>query len=297
MDPNVIKNKIKRSQVLSAQRAAKSKAKRARVATRDSEAAALGAAAPPRAAPKTIESTRTADETTVAPGDEEVAGDEAEDEFAAIFSGELQPKIMVTTQQAPSAEVFPVIAGLMSLIPQAFYYRRQHFALRKIAGWAAEKNFTHLLVLVEKARRVHTLLVMRLGGGPTACFRFSSSMLSRDIANHGTPTAHIPEIILNNFSTRLGRRFGRLLGSLYPHAPEFRGRQVVTFHNQRDFIFLRHHRYAFNEAGDGARLQELGPRFTLKPRWLLAGEFDPTQGEYEFLHKRSLDLTRRTFLL
>ena len=56
---------------------------------------------------------------------------------------------------------------------------------------------------------------------------------------HGRPTKHKPEIILNRFHTRLGTRVGRLLASLFPQAPQFRGRQVATFHNQRDFIFFR----------------------------------------------------------
>jgi hypothetical protein len=102
-----------------------------------------------------------------------------------------------------------------------------------------------------------------------------------------------------------------MLASLLPQTPQFRGRRVVTMHNQRDFIFFRHHRYVFEQgahvrpahgghlagaeappaaaaagrkgrkegrkkqAADGAaarqadgpvgaRLQELGPRFTLK---------------------------------
>jgi hypothetical protein len=37
------------------------------------------------------------------------------------------------------------------------------------------------------------------------------------IPGHGRPTVHIPELILNNFTTRLGRRSGRFLGSLFPH--------------------------------------------------------------------------------
>ena len=65
----------------------------------------------------------------------------------------------------------------------------------------------------------------------------------------------------------LGHRVGRMLGCLVPHEPQFRGRQVVTLHNQRDFIFFRH-RYIFEEKSGGngkkqrvaARLQELGPR-------------------------------------
>lgn len=30
---------------------------------------------------------------------------------------------------------------------------------------------------------------------------------------------------------------------LFPPLPEFEGRQVVTLHNQRDFLFFRRHRY------------------------------------------------------
>ena len=56
-------------------------------------------------------------------------------------------------------------------------------------------------------------------------------------------------------------------------------------HNQRDFIFFRHHRYIFEEKGEGskkrviARLQELGPRFTLKVKGLQLGTFDTMHGE------------------
>lgn len=44
--------------------------------------------------------------------------------------------------------------------------------------------------------------------------------------------------------------------------------------------------------------QELGPRFTLKMRWLQEGTFDTQFGEYEWIHKRrEMDVTRRTFHL
>ncbi len=73
---------------------------------------------------------------------------------------------------------------------------------------------------------------------------------------------------------------------------------MCTFHNQRDFIFFRHHRYIFAEDGTRARLQELGPRFTLKLKWLMKGTFDTKAGDYEWLHKRhEMDKTRRTFHL
>ena len=76
-------------------------------------------------------------------------------------------------------------------------------------------------------------------------YKLSSLVLSKKIRNHGRATSHFPELILNNFSTRMGHRVGRMFASVFPQKPEFQGRRVVTFHNQRDFIFFRHHRYIF----------------------------------------------------
>lgn len=79
---------------------------------------------------------------------------------------------------------------------------------------------------------------------------------------------------------------------------EFEGRRVCTFHNQRDFIFFRQHRYIFADEGKKVRLQELGPRFTLKLKWVLAGTFDTKEGEYEWFHKRHMmETSRRKFNL
>ena len=109
---------------------------------------------------------------------------------------------------------------------------------------------------------INRFLITHLPIGPTAFFKLSSFFPGDKIQGHGRPTSHIPEIILNNFVTRLGRRTGRFLGSLFPHEPQFEGRQVVTFHNQRDFIFVRHHRYIYQRDKDNnqtrAKLQELG---------------------------------------
>jgi len=74
------------------------------------------------------------------------------------------------------------------------------------------------------------------------------------------------------------------------------GRQVVTFHNQRDFIFFRRHRYVFKD-GKRVNLQELGPQFCLKLQWLQKGTFDVKFGDFEWQHKPELDTSRRRFFL
>lgn len=52
--------------------------------------------------PNTLENTREFDETIVEE-DEEVAADEATDEFAEYFQNGLTPKILITTSKGPSA--------------------------------------------------------------------------------------------------------------------------------------------------------------------------------------------------
>jgi hypothetical protein len=90
--------------------------------------------------------------------------------------------------------------------------------------------------------------------------------------------------MLNNFNTRLGLQIGRSFAALFPHDPQYEGRHVITFHNQRDFVFFRHHRYIFRDAKK-VGLLELGPKFTLKLRSLQKGTFNSKFGEYEWIHK------------
>ena len=124
---------------------------------------------------------------------------------------------------------------------------RQGYALKKIIEYAKHNDFTDVVVVNEDKKVLNGMVVCHLPDGPTAMFNLSSVVLNRDIKGRGKPTDHKPELVLNNFGTRLGYRIGRMFGSLFCQDPTFRGRRVVTFHNQRDYIFFRHHRYAFEE--------------------------------------------------
>lgn len=323
-NPGHIANRLKRSEVYGKYLEQKRKQKQQARTQRIKEAEALGEdAGIKKATPKTLDNTREI-EPTLVQQDPEIFADEADDEFARYFHSETPPKVLVTTRPRPSQRLFFFVADLQKLIPALHFYPRKHFSLKEICAFATNRNFTHLIVLGENAKHCNGMTISHLGSGdgligPTAFLKVSNVVTSQNIPNHGASTKHIPELNLNGFSTRLGHRVGRLLGSLFPHDAEFVGRQVATFHNQRDYIFVRHHRYVFEEKkkkqdqkkkGDEpdkpmelkdrvkARLQELGPRFTLKLRWLQEGTFDTQFGEYEWIHKRKeMDTTRRRFHL
>jgi hypothetical protein len=130
------------------------------------------------------------------------------------------------------------------------------------------------------------MMVTHLPNGPTAFFKLSGVVMGPEVPNRGEVSSHRPELILNGFNTRLGHTVGRMFAALLPHDPQFKGRQVITFHNQRDFVFVRFHRYIVNDAQQ-VDLQELGPRFTLKLQWLQKGLYDLDHGEFEWHHKVS----------
>lgn len=293
-----IKNKIKRNDVFRKRKAEKEAEKKAAKLKRRMDAEELGSEAPPKETPKTLDTLRKKDETVVAPDDVEVLKEEAEDEFAAYFRREKDPKVMITTRPRPSGGLFGFVADLMTLIPNSFFYKRREFSLKDIKKWAHNKGFTHLLVLGERHKECNQILAIHLPVGPTALFKISGIKHTSDIRGHAAHSGHMPEIILNRFQTRLGHRVGRFLGSLFSHNPQFRGRNVVTFHNQRDFVFVRQHRYQFEDDMNNARLHEIGPRFTMKLKWLMAEAFDTDHGEYEWVHKRGeMDTSRRKFFL
>ncbi|KAK9713657.1 hypothetical protein RND81_06G042600 [Saponaria officinalis] len=316
--PSMIKNKQKRSEIHSKLKHQKKVDKRKKVKARDAaekRAVELGEEPPARQVPRTIENTREADETVCKPDDEELFAEIETDEFSAVLKGERAPKVMITTCRYHSTRGPEFIKELQQVIPNSEYYKRGTYDLKKIVTYATKKDYTSLIVVHTNRREPDALLIIGLPDGPTAHFKLSKLVLRKDIKNHGNPTSHWPELVLNNFTTRLGCRVGRMMQSLFPQNPEFRGRRVVTFHNQRDYIFFRHHRYVF-EAKEAkgteskttekeliagkkviARLQECGPRFVLKLISLQHGTFDSKGGEFEWNHKPEMDTSRRRFFL
>ncbi|KHJ85073.1 hypothetical protein OESDEN_15206, partial [Oesophagostomum dentatum] len=202
------------------------KDKRARQAEREKLREALGDAAPAKEVPKTIESTREYDVTMVQDDDEETTWK---------FCFELQKCI-------PNAEIFS----------------RKGVPLKKVVKQSISRSYTDLIVVHEDQKKPNGIIFCHLPEGPTAYFKINSLRFTKDIPRAGESSSHYPEIILNNFNTRLG------------------------------------HTYEFKKEGEKAALKELGPRFTLRLKWLQKGTFDTKWGEFEWVLKRhEMETSRR----
>eukprot|EP00126_Sphaerothecum_destruens_P012953 Sdes_comp22159_c0_seq1m20675 len=242
-----IKCKALREKEYQEEKAKKRKAKRHLREKRKKEAEELGEDAPPKAIPKTIENTRIFDATIVDPNDAEIMEEENMDEFSGYFQG-CTPKILITTSKKPVGSTFQFARALLNIFPNSHFYARKVYDIKKICEYAKNQNFTDLILINEDKKEPNRLIISHLPEGPTATFKLTSIKYGKSIAHHGKETSHTPELLLNNFNTRLGHSVGRCLAALFPHSPEFVGRRAVTFHNQRDFIFFRQHRYMFKDS-------------------------------------------------
>ncbi|KAL4790027.1 anticodon-binding protein [Aspergillus venezuelensis] len=240
--------------------------------------------------------------------------------FPSLFSPDNQkpPKILITTSLNSTLHHEAEI--LTQLFPNSVYIRRtahahaHKFSIREIAGFATNREYTTLVILQEDQKKPAGLDIVHLPKGPMFHFSISNWVEGKRIPGHGNPTEHWPELILNNFRTPLGLLTAHLFRTLFPPQPDIEGRQVVTLHNQRDYIFVRRHRYVFREkretekavvgadgkeikGAEGIRtgLQELGPRFTLKLRRVDKGIQRASGQEWEW--KGKMEKKRTLFQL
>ncbi|EAA28054.3 Brix-domain-containing protein [Neurospora crassa] len=217
-------------------------------------------------------------------------------QFPNLFNEEppVDPKILVTTHL--NGTIHKEAEDIAAIFPNSTYIRRSahayghKYSVREIAKFAKNRGYTILMIVGEDLKKPSSLTVIHLNGedvapGPSLTYTIRNYLPGKALLGHGNPTNHYPELLLNGFKTPLGILAAKSMHTMFPPRPELSGRQVVTLHNQRDYIFFRRHRYVFREArtteknvvtaegkemegmqGIRAGLQEIGPRFTLKLR-------------------------------
>lgn len=285
-----IKNKLRREEVVGRYRDSLNKARHKERATRARQEAENPELKEERLAKnvtRTIENMRVYDETVEA---NEVEGT---DEFAEYFEQGVKPKVLITANVGAKKAADKFSEMLQEIIPDSTYIQRKpQFNIKQMAEFCTNRDFTDLIILNEDKKAINGITFIHLPAGPTFYFKVSSVVYPEKIHGYGKATSHVPELVLNNFTTRLGTTVGRLFQALFPQQPNFKGRQVVTLHNQRDFIFFRRHRYMFKD-DERVGLQELGPQFTLRLKRLQRG----VREEVEWEHRPEMDKEKKKFYL
>ncbi len=257
----------------------------------------------PKQTPKTIDMMREIDENMIDENDEEIKKALNEDEYKDYFNNEIEPQILLTTSIKHTGGIYRFMRELKNIIPNSYFYYRKKFDLGTIMKHSIEKGFTDIIIITERLRKPYKLLLIHLPNGPTLEFKLFNVIYQNEIEGHCTSSGFNPELLFKNFKTNLGFRIKRALNAIFPKNEELKGRELITFHNQRDYIFFRYYRYIFEEESDDnnkdikVKLQEIGPRFVMRLLYVQKGLFDPQFGEYEWLYKDKMGVRRRKFYL
>ncbi len=251
----------------------------------------------PKQTTKTIEMLREKDETMIDENDQEMKEALENDEYKNYFNNEYTPQILITTSISHTGGIFRFIKELKNFLPNSYFYYRKKFDLGTIMKSAIEKEFTDIIVVTERLRKPYKLLLIHLPNGPSMEFKILDVMYQDEMQGHGVSVGYNPELMFRNFKTTLGVRVQRALNALFPKDEELKGRELITFQNQRDFIFFRYYRYIFTNDFTDVNLQEIGPRFTMRLLYVQKGLFDPEKGDYEWMYKDKMGVKRRKFYL
>ncbi|BFZ55629.1 snoRNA-binding rRNA-processing protein imp4 [Savitreella phatthalungensis] len=214
-----------------------------------------------------------------------------DDEYRTL--GEREPKILITTSRDPSTKLAQFAKEFRLLIPNSQRINRGNHVVRDIVGACRASEVTDLIVLHETRGKPDALVISHFPYGPTVSFSLHNVVLRHDIPDVGTVSEAYPNLILDNMSSKLGKRTSNVLKALFPPSPPAASPRVVTFANRDDYISFRNH--VFVRTGNRqVELAEVGPRFEMRMFEIKLGTIDQEDADVEWRlrpyqrHRRSV---------
>ena len=208
----------------------------------------------------------------------------ADDEY--FSNSNFSSKILITTSRTPSQRLTQFLKEIRLIIPNSVRVNRGNIVIKDLVRACKENSFSDLIILHENRGNPDGLIISHFPNGPTIFFGLFNVVLRHDIeANKINKISEAyPHLIFEGFNSRVGIRITEILKNIFP-VPKAESKRVLTFANKDDFISLRHHNYEIhkNEYGDKEIiLEEIGPRFELRPYQILLGTVDQPDSNKEW---------------
>ena len=169
-----------------------------------------------------------------------------------------------TTSINPSRTIFFVLHDIKSIFPNSIYMKRKNFKIRQIITYLKQKKIENLVVIMENFKKTIQLWHIDLNDNFLAKYCLISIILKNNIQKSGKISSHNPELLFDNFKGTIGKVLGFMLKKFFFAFPNFEGRQILSFYKRKNFLFIRYYRYIFSTFGKDVKLQEIGPRVTIK---------------------------------
>ncbi|KAJ4827889.1 hypothetical protein Tsubulata_014787 [Turnera subulata] len=220
-----------------------------------------------------------------------------DDEYANAT--ETDPKIMLTTSRDPSAPLTQFVKELKFVFPNAERINRGGLHLHEIIESCRSHDYTDLIVVSECRGVPDALFVSHLPYGPTARFSLQNVVTRHDIKDKkaiGTMPQAYPHLIIDNFTTKTGKRVANILKHLFP-VPKPDTKRIITFANQNDYVSFRHHVYEKSGGPKSVVLKEIGPRFEMRLFDITLGTLDQTEAQKDFVLRPYMNTSKKQRIL
>lgn len=206
-----------------------------------------------------------------------------------------QPKVLITTSRDASNRLQQFMKEFRMLVPNSTKLNRGNLVIKELVQIGREKEYTDIILLHENRGQPDGIILTHLPYGPTTYFGLFNVVLRHDIKKEtlDNMSEAYPNIILDNFNSRIGARISEILKNLFP-VPKLDSSRVITFVNNEDFISFRHHTFN-NKKGknnvlknndcrpEDIVLKEHGPRFDLRPYQISLGTIDMPESMKEWV--------------
>ena len=197
-----------------------------------------------------------------------------------------EPKILVTTSRHPSQRLTQFLQEIRIIIPNSIRVNRGNIVLKDIIKACKQNDFSDLIILHENRGNPDGMIISHMPNGPSVYFGLFNVVLRHDIDDDIDKVSQsFPHLIFNGFNSKLGERIVEILKNLFP-IPKKDGNRVLTFSNNDDFISFRHHNFEKKKKFNGefeVNLEEIGPRFEMRPYQILLGTVDQPDSNKEWV--------------
>eukprot|EP00299_Pterocystis_sp_00344_P015251 c7603_g1_i1.p1 GENE.c7603_g1_i1~~c7603_g1_i1.p1 ORF type:complete len:285 (+),score=67.18 c7603_g1_i1:27-881(+) len=210
-------------------------------------------------------------------------------------AGVYDPKVILTTSRDPSSRLTQFLKEMRLIIPNSERINRGNMELSTLVETCRANEVTDLVVVTETRGEPDGMIVSHFPNGPTAMFTISNAILRHDIANRGTMSEAYPHLIFQGFTSKLGKRVMNVLKYLFP-VPKPDSKRVISFINNEDMISFRHHNFTKTNTRE-VDLNEVGPRFELRPYQIKLGTIEMKTADTEWVLKPYMNSAKRRKLL
>jgi U3 small nucleolar ribonucleoprotein protein IMP4 len=171
--------------------------------------------------------------------------------------------------------------------------------IKELVKTCQENEFSDLIILHENRGVPDGMIISHMPFGPTIYFGLFNVLLRHDIEEEiDTVSEAYPHLIFDGFESRLGNRIQEVWKNLFP-VPKFESQRIITLKNNDDYISFRHHTYKKNKSNnkDNIELDEVGPRFELRPYQILLGTLDMPDANKEWVLRPYMNTARKKKLI